>query len=121
MPEPNTQRVRILEARYSRKTSLVLWTVKFLDGKHQDKEVRLAYRSSDLGEALGIRGKITPKQMEDFCQMMIGKEINLVMIADMKEVPNMRNMSDEELQKTMGNIYHKYPCYEIIVEEDRSQ
>lgn len=108
------QKVTILDTKYTEDKDLVEWIVKTTD----DKEIVLAWPSSDLGEALGIQGKIEPHHMKKFCQDVKGKTINLVIEGQMKELPNIKDMTNDQIEKISKEL-DRYCFHEISEELNR--
>jgi hypothetical protein len=69
------RRIRIMDSQYKEQSDLVLWTVYFLDNGTEQTYV---WPSSDLLSLLKIQGKTTPEMLHNFCQAMVGKEINFI-------------------------------------------
>lgn len=105
-------RVKILDTNYREDLNLVQWKIKMLE---DDKNITLAWRGGDLGEALGITKEIPPDLMEKFCKDMIGKEINLVLSPEMDkfDAESFKKLSDKEMQNISNEMERKYPYYEV--------
>tara|TARA_Y100000310_G_scaffold57488_2_gene52727 strand:+ start:53119 stop:53466 length:348 start_codon:yes stop_codon:yes gene_type:complete len=111
-------RVKVLNTSYNKKNNLVKWHIKEVES---DKETTLAWDGNDLGTALGIKKVIPPTAMKEFCNQMVGKEINLVMKAEHFGVSaaTIGESSDDQLedfdkrfspyQKIMGDILEDEP------------
>jgi len=89
------KKIKILNTEYDSENNLVGWEVEFLD---DHKRLTLLWNGDDLGNALGIKQKISPELMKDFCDKMKGKEVNLEMIADMENLPDFNKLSTSEIE-----------------------
>lgn len=114
MSEP--KRVTIIDTKYTEDSNLVEWIVREEDGK----EIVLAWLGSDLGTALGITQEISPDQMRKFCQDVKGKTINLIIEGAMKEMPNIKDMTTDQIHK-LSNEMDKYPFHETIQEMNKAE
>jgi len=95
-----TYRVKILDTAYDKDRDLITWRVNMPDGKTID----LVWPRSDLGPAIGISGDITVELLLPFLEALKGKEKNLVIEGDIKEIADLNDMSslkqqDEALRK----------------------
>lgn len=68
------QRVKVEAASYDKASDTVAWTVTLTSGKKAD----MVWRREDFGPAFKINALIPIPLVEEFCQNMIGKEVNLV-------------------------------------------
>jgi len=105
-------RIKIVDTNYNEDFNLVQWKVNMLE---DDKEIVLAWRGNDLGDALGITKEIPPDLMKKFCKDMIGKEINLVISSDTDQfdVEKFAQLKPEEMQNVINDLEKKYPFYEV--------
>jgi len=108
---PEMKKIKVLSAEYDDDLKLLVWQVQFLDGGSNVR--RLAFRLSDIGEALGIVGQITPELARKYlCEDMVGKEINLQMEAiNSQTLPSIENASDEQIFE-LTKFYHQFPFFE---------
>lgn len=116
MSDQKTIRVKILDAHYESSCDMVLWKIKVLS---DNRELTLVWPGVDLGEALGIKKAIPPDLMLDFCNKVIGKELNLVLQADItvdhlkKLNSDIKNMDMDQILKE-HSVFDKYQYYEIL-------
>ena len=68
------QRVKIDTAEYNEAGDTVSWTVTLVNGKKAD----LVWRREDFGPTFKINALIPVPLVKEFCNSMIGKEINLI-------------------------------------------
>ena len=108
MEEP--KKVKIIESTYYEEKDVVEWLIEFVDNKNR---IKLVWPSSDLGTALGIEKYIPPEAMKKFCKDIEGKEINLVMEADIKDMPSIKDMNEDEID-ALSKKLDKYPFFESI-------
>jgi len=80
----------------------------------------LAWRGSDLGTALGITQEITPEHMIKFCEEIKGKTINLIIEGAIKEMPNIEDMTTDQIHR-LSNEMDKYPFDETIQEMNKAE
>jgi len=111
MKAAEPKRVKILQTEYVKRNDLVVWTIQILSDM---KVIRMAWLGNDLAIALGIKGKIEPYLMTKFCQDMVGKEINLVIDAVIKEPPTFSKDMDMKAIKDLHDELDKYPYYEVV-------
>jgi len=73
----NSQRVKILRAKYDEEKDLIIWHFLFLDS---GTEQSFCWPSPDLLKAVGITviDQVEPDHLHQFCKDMIGKEINFL-------------------------------------------
>ena len=109
---PEKKKIRIINAQYDDELKLLVWGVQFLDGGSNIR--KLAFRLSDIGEALGIIGEISPELAQKYlCEAMVGKEINLEMEAmNIGPPPAIENVSDEQIFE-LTKFYHQFPFFEV--------
>ena len=106
-------KIKILDIKYDKEVNLVQWKILDLEDK---KERILAWRGTDLGVALGIANYISPDLMEKFCKDMIGKEINLVIEHDKRDLYDpeiIKNTNEVDMQNMMNDWEKSFPFYEI--------
>ncbi|MFA5599047.1 MAG: hypothetical protein WDA06_00485 [Phenylobacterium sp.] len=111
------KRVKILESSYSEKENLVFWKIETLD---EHKVLTLAWLPLDLSIAMGFKDKegkplvLSTELLNDFCQKMQGKEINLQMKAALKE-EDFKDLKDKSLE-SYQNLHDKldaFPFFEV--------
>lgn len=68
------QKVKVEQAVYNAEGDTVSWIVTLASGQKAD----LVWRRADFGPTFKINALIPVPLVEEFCQNMIGKEINLV-------------------------------------------
>ena len=115
MEEP--KKVKIIESTYYEEKDVVEWLIEFVDNKNR---IKLVWPSTDLGIALGIEQNISPEQMKKFCKDIKGKEINLVMEADIKDMPSVKDMNDAEID-ALSKKLDKYPFFESIEIQEKNR
>ena len=106
------RKVKILETSYNSDDDLIKWKILYLDNK---EEVTLAWLSSDLEVALGIKGKIPKEAIPDFCEKMEGKEMFLDNRA-VEKAPNtdaFKQLGSNNLQQQHDSL-DKYPYNEAL-------
>ena len=113
MSDEMPRRITILDTRIDLAQKMLYWKVRFHDN---EKEITLAYPQQDLLDCLGIHGSPTDQQMQVFCNDMIGKEINIIMTATVKELPDISNMTDNQFDEFTNDLLSDYPIYEIMNE-----
>ena len=75
----DSERVKILSAKYDKFRKLVIWKIQTL----KDNQVKVvAFRSSDIGPAVGINKVIPEDAIIKFCNMLTNKEVNWVSQVD---------------------------------------
>jgi hypothetical protein len=108
MSEP--QRVKIVKSSYHEDKDVVEWLVEFVSDK---KRITMVWPSSDLGVTLGITKSISKEAMKKFCKEIEGKEINLVIKADIEDVPSFKDATSDQIDKLSKEL-DKYPFFESI-------
>lgn len=68
------QKVKVESAEYNEAGDTVSWTVTLASGQKAD----LVWRREDFGPTFKINALIPVSLVKEFCQNMLGKEINLV-------------------------------------------
>jgi len=108
------RKVKILETSYTIETDLIKWKIRYLDN---NEEVTLAWLSSDLGVALGIKGDIPKELIPDFCEKMKGKEIYLdnIAVEEPPDIDSFKKHDPSSMQQECDNL-DKYPYHEVLKE-----
>jgi len=104
------QKVKIIKSKYHKEKDVVEWLIEFVSDK---KRITMVWPSNDLGIALGITKDIPIEEMEKFCKDIKGKEINLVIESDMKDIPSFKDATDDQIDN-MSKVIDKYPFFESI-------
>ena len=106
------RKIKILETSYNLDNDLIKWKISYLDNK---EEVTLAWLSSDLEVALGIKGKIPKEAIPDFCKKMKGREIFLDNKAVEKtpDVDAFKQLGGTNIQQQFDSL-DKYPYHEVL-------
>lgn len=68
------ERVKVEKAEYDAKSDTIAWEVTLKTGQKAD----LVWRRADFGPSLRIDAVIPVPIVEEFCQNIVGKEVNLV-------------------------------------------
>jgi hypothetical protein len=111
------KRIKILNTEYDSQNNIVAWEIEFLEDK---KKLTLLWSGNDLGNALGIKQKIPPELMKDFCDKMKGKEINLAIVPDMEKSPDFRKMSSSEIEELSQRLNMDFlKCIPYIYNKDK--
>jgi hypothetical protein len=110
------QRVKILDTKYTKKSNLVEWLVE-LENKDQ---LVLALPGDDIGPSIGIKGHMTTEQIKELCEKIKGKEVNLIIEGDQKEIPKLKDMTNDQIQK-LSDEMDKFPFHEVISEINKSE
>jgi len=92
------QRVKVEDASYDKASDTVSWTVTLESSKKAD----LVWRREDFGPAFKINAFIPTTLVEEFCQNMIGKDINLVVEEKPQEAETELNVEFRNLDKTIA-------------------
>jgi hypothetical protein len=108
MSEP--QKVKIIKCKYHEEKDVVEWLVEFISDK---KRITMVWPSKDLGSTLGIGCVIPPEAMKKFCKDIEGKEINLVIESDIRDIPSFKDATDDQIDN-MSKVLDKYPFFESI-------
>jgi len=103
------QKILILDTMYSEKTDLVQWKVQFEDGN----QVILAWPSKDLGNALGIKGKIEPHHIIKFNEEIKGKTKNIIIEGAIRETKKIKEMTEEQILE-QSRVLDEFPFYEVM-------
>ena len=116
----NPRRVKIENTEYNDKYNIVFW--EMLDIGTGEK-ICQAWRGTDLGETLGIKGDIPPDLMRKFCDDMKGKELNLVMEGINIELPTSGDVANEQFE-AVSKRFDEFPLDEvcrILTEGDQEE
>jgi hypothetical protein len=97
MSQKTPQRVKVEEASYDEKSDTISWVVKILDGPNAQKTADLIWLRADFGPTFKINTLIPIPLVKEFCQNMIGKEINVL-----------SDDSPTEQQANMGEMKEKF-------------
>ena len=106
----DAKKVKIIKSTYHEEKDIVEWLVEFVSDK---KRVTMVWPSSDLGDALGIKQSIPKEAMKNFCKEIEGKEINLVIESDIKDIPSFKDATNDQVDKLSKEL-DKYPFFESI-------
>lgn len=106
-----TKKVKIIDTFYDEDKNLVLWDVEFVDDK--ERKITLAMQADESGFAVGINSYLTPELTQELCDKIKGKELNLKIEAEIKNLPKMEDLSAEEMQKISRSL-NNYPFYQLL-------
>lgn len=99
MSQTLPQRVKVETAEYHEPSDTVAWTVTLKSGKKAD----LVWRREDFGPTFKINAVVPVPLVKEFCQNMIGKEINLVIEPKPPE-PQSQNADNSLLKEAIAKI-----------------
>ena len=106
----DSKRVKIIKSSYHEEKDVVEWLVEFISDK---KRITMVWPSTDLGFTLGITDTIPKEAMKKFCKEIEGKEINLIIESDMKDIPSFKEATSDQIDKISKEL-DKYPFFESI-------
>jgi hypothetical protein len=113
--EQQKQKIKILDTKYNKENNVVAWYVEFLE---TNKKITLVWSGDDLGTALGIKQKIPPDMLEDFCGKMKDKTINMVINTNEQPHTGFKDMSTEQLKKLEDELTNEFAkCIPFLEEE----
>lgn len=109
------RKVKILESVFDKERNLILWHIRFVD---TGVEQPICWPSQDLIDALGIKGDVTPDDIQFFCEQIEGKEISLLM--ELVSDPLAPCVSQEQWDESMQKYKENFP-YDAILKVPESE
>ncbi|MFW6129650.1 MAG: hypothetical protein ACOC56_00610 [Atribacterota bacterium] len=106
-----TKKVKIIDTSYDEDKNLVLWDIEFINDK--EKKLTLAIQADEAGFAVGVNSYLTPELIQELCDKIKGKELNLNIEAEIKDLPKMENLNADEMQKISRSL-NNYPFYQLL-------
>jgi len=105
-----TERVKVLETSYDKHLNKVFWKIQFLEGEPRSP-VTMVFVSDEIGYAVGINSILSDDLIEQLCKEIKGKEINLEIKSDIKDLPNIKDMNPDQMQtvsRTLGKLFDEF-------------